>query len=371
MKLAEQQLTTKTISGSTFLDEVKCGIPAPSHTGTERREHSFLTESASATAELLDPVVMDQLRLYVKSIANCYREHSFHSFEHCSHVTMSAYHLLNRITASNTPNTNSDNHGVVKVAAHPLTQLAILLSALVHDVEHPGVPNTYLVREQESMAQRYHEKSVAEQHSLEIAWNLLMQDCYEDLRRAIYWNKDELQQFRSVLVTAVLATDIADPALNEFRNARWNTVFQNGSFVLGNNNNNNDKNNHQIATSLIIECIMQASDIAHTMQHFQVYTKWNKRLFQEMDMAYRQGRTTGNPIEFWYKGELRFFDGYVIPLVKKLTDCGIFGGAVGGGEEYLKYAVSNRAKWEEQGQELLVSEYHGEASRRGSSSDEA
>jgi hypothetical protein len=386
MKLAEKQLTkpnSNSSSGSpAFLDEVKGGIPAPTYIGTERRDNSADTDS-STTTEPLDPAVMDQLRLYVKSIANGYREHSFHSFEHCSHVTMSAYQLLNRITApadqsktkddQDTPNNTTNTlhhhhhdhhhqyhhhqypHGVVTVIAHPLTQLAILLSALVHDVEHSGVPNTTLVREQETMAQRYHGTSVAEQHSLEMAWNLLLQDCYKDLRRAMYWNKDELQQFRSILDTAVLATDIADPALNDVRNARWNTVFPNGSCDLGihSHNHKDDK----IATTLIIECIMQASDIAHTMQHFQVYIKWNKRLFREMDLAYRQGRTTRNPVECWYQGELQFFDEYVIPLVQKLKDCGIFGGGAAGGggdEEYLRYGLSNRATWEEKGQELVA-----------------
>ena len=28
--------------------------------------------------------------------------------------------------------------------------------------------------------------------------------------------------------------------------------------------------------------MMQASDIAHTMQHWHVYQKWNKRIFEEM-----------------------------------------------------------------------------------------
>jgi hypothetical protein len=41
----------------------------------------------------------------------------------------------------------------------------------------------------------------------------------------------------------------------------------------------------------------------------------------------------------WYEGELGFFDFYIIPLAKKLKDCGVFGVSSG---EYLGYAMTNR-----------------------------
>lgn len=41
-----------------------------------------------------------------------------------------------------------------------------------------------------------------------------------------------------------------------------------------------------------------------------------------------------------------------IPLAKKLKDCGVFGVA---SDEYLNYAVQNRAEWEERGEEIVAS----------------
>ena len=70
---------------------------------------------------------------------------------------------------------------------------------------------------------------------------------------------------------------------------------------------------------------MQASDVAHCMQHWHVYTKWNERLFEEMYQAYATGRAEKDPSVGWYKGELWFFDNYIIPLAGKLRDCGVFG----------------------------------------------
>jgi hypothetical protein len=68
----------------------------------------------------------------------------------------------------------------------------------------------------------------------------------------------------------------------------------------------------------------QTAAAAHTMQHWHVYKKWNSRLFQEMYLAYENGRSEKDPSEGWYNGELWFFDNYVIPLARKLKECGVF-----------------------------------------------
>lgn len=57
-----------------------------------------------------------------------------------------------------------------------------------------------------------------------------------------------------------------------------------------------------------------------------------------------------DPATFWYNGEIGFFDNYVIPLAKKLKECGVFGVS---SAEFLNYAVQNRAEWEERGQEIV------------------
>ena len=67
-------------------------------------------------------------------------------------------------------------------------------------------------------------------------------------------------------------------------------------------------------------------------------------------MAYRQGRMGKDPSDFWYQGEISFFENYIIPLAKKLKECGVFGVS---GDEYLTYAEKNFAEWRERGNELL------------------
>ena len=81
-------------------------------------------------------------------------------------------------------------------------------------------------------------------------------------------------------------------------------------------------------------------------------------MFDELYTAYKNGRMGVDPATFWYNGEIKFFDTYVIPLAKKLKDCGVFGVS---SEECLNYAINNRREWESKGQMItteLVSNYN-------------
>jgi hypothetical protein len=48
---------------------------------------------------------------------------------------------------------------------------------------------------------------------------------------------------------------------------------------------------------------------------------------------------------------LGFFDFYIIPLAKKLADCGVFGVA---SDEYLNYAMANRMEWQHKGKDIVA-----------------
>jgi hypothetical protein len=49
--------------------------------------------------------------------------------------------------------------------------------------------------------------------------------------------------------------------------------------------------------------------------------------------------------------KFNFFDFTVIPLARKLKECGVFGVS---GHEYLNYAMNNRKAWESAGKEMVA-----------------
>jgi len=114
-----------------------------------------------------------------------------------------------------------------------------------------------------------------------------------------------------------MATDIFDPELVAMRNERWAKAFAEPKVM-------SDEDATDLKATIVIEHIIQAADVAHTMQHWHIYQKWNLRLFEEVYWTYKSGRAEADPSVNWYQGELWFYDNYIIPLAKKLKECGVF-----------------------------------------------
>ena len=72
-------------------------------------------------------------------------------------------------------------------------------------LDHTGVGNPQLIKEDPNMAKRYNNRSVAEQNSLELSWGLLMEDDFEELQKVICPTNDELKHFRELVVNSVMA----------------------------------------------------------------------------------------------------------------------------------------------------------------------
>ena len=161
-----------------------------------------------------------------------------------------------------------------------------------------GVPNIQLAKERPDFAEKYENKSIAEKNSIDVAWELFLQPDFAAFRHCVAPSDEELERFHATVVNATLATDIVDKELKADRNARWEHAFSESAGEKGD----------ELKIRIVLEHLIQASDVCHTMQHWHVYRKWNERLFREMYKAYREGRATANPAEFWYKGEIGFFD---------------------------------------------------------------
>ncbi|CAB9517727.1 Receptor-type guanylate cyclase gcy [Seminavis robusta] len=308
-----------------------------------------------------------ELHHLVSVIAYKYNDNPFHNFDHASHVVMSVVKLMSRIIAPSHLD-QSDKAAASRLHDHtygitsdPLTQFACAFSALIHDLDHSGVSNAQLVKEGSELATKYEGRSVAEQNSLDLAWDLLMQSDFENLRALLFKDESDLVRFRQLVVNGVMSTDIVDKELKSLRNDRWEKAFKSGNTRDSTNamdmsisnwsRQEEARDDVNRKATIVIEHIIQASDISHTMQHWHVYRKWNQNLFEELYVAYLKGRMDKDPATFWYQGEFGFFDFYIIPLTQKLKDCGVFGVS---SDEYLNYAKKNREEWETRGEEVVA-----------------
>ena len=186
---------------------------------------------------------------------------------------MSVTKLLTRIAAteqadlsmpstrsSSGPSTNSFG-----ITSDPLTQFAAFFCALIHDVDHPGVPNTNFAAEKPDLANVYLNRSIAEQNSIDLAWALLMRDEFRELRLCICADDAELLHFRQLVVQMVLATDIMDKEIGLLRKERWSKAFPAEGEEETSAHFDPIETRNRKAT-IVIEHLIQASDVSHTMQ---------------------------------------------------------------------------------------------------------
>ena len=131
-----------------------------------------------------------------------------------------------------------------------------------------------------------------------------MEAKYTNFRAALFKNEDELKRFRELVVNSVLATDIMDKELKQLRNGRWDKAFNLDGDEM--KQSTDDVVNRK--ATIVIEHLIQASDVSHTMQHWDVYRTWNQRFFRECYQAYLDGRADSDPSVGWYKGEIGFYD---------------------------------------------------------------
>ena len=319
---AEEEMTSGG-NAETVLDEFVPIIPL------KRFDANDMATRRRPSSVEIDPQVKCQLRNYLSNIADMYQEaNPFHNFEHASHVTASVKKLLSRIVQvdegkyldGGRRQPSRRGFDLQDLAGHsygitsdPLTQFSVVFSAVIHDVDHPGVPNTQLVKENTRNAQFY-KKSIAEQNSVDLAWHMLMGDEYSLLRSCIYQNEEELKRFRQLVVNTVLATDICDKELQALRKNRWESAFNSEDTAAG--KEEATVFNEDRKATIVIEHLIQASDVSHTMQHWHIYKDWNQKFFMECYGAFREGRADSDPSLGWYKGEIGFFDFYIVSVLR-------------------------------------------------------
>ncbi|CAB9516323.1 Receptor-type guanylate cyclase gcy [Seminavis robusta] len=319
----------------------------------------------------LDSAAVAQLHEFLTTIAMLYNDNSFHNFAHASHVAMALITWLSRITPLPSDGDTENMYeakltgdwkrrsnpckDMFALQADPLTHFALIFAALIHDLDHTGVPNATLVKEKSQIATLYNNTSIHEQASVDSAFETLMDDKYEQLRDVLFTTEEEFYRFRQIVMNSVMATDILDEKIMAKQSVRWGCLFRDADDEEDDAVFADDyapENEGDQKASLVVERLLLVSDIAHTMQHWYVYRKWNSKLFEEAYFAFKAGRADIDPSITWYEDEITFFDTYVIPLATKMRECELFDSSC---EEGIRYATSNREQWVTTGAEEVAS----------------
>lgn len=197
------------------------------------------------------------------------REVHYHNWRHAVDVTQSLYCFLLDIRLIR-PKEDRKLKQLNAVERLLTTEdaLVLLVSAIGHDVGHPGVNNAFLVACNHPLAQMYNDKSVLENYHCA---------AYSQLIRRHWPSLTTMAGFRSLMISNILATDMQRHFEYMNNMSELQRKVESSDDEL---QNWNDKD-CEYARELILALLMKAADISNVARPFDVSSEWAKILMNE------------------------------------------------------------------------------------------
>jgi len=230
------------------------------------------------------------------------------------------------------------------VRRQKLVTLAGLLAAVIHDYDHEGVNNDFLVKSSSERAIFYNDKSPNENHHVAAAWCVLQRPECNFLENLTV---KENRQLRSVVVDLVLATDMANHGqlLKKFQ-----AVVSPAGSKLSDAANAGDiipasSQDALVALQLALKC----ADLGHLSLSWTSHMRWVQRLEEEFFAQGDQEAKLGMPASFLMDRkkqgasdtQVGFFDFVVLPLFRELIR------AFSSAQPMLSAVEANYQKWKD------------------------
>ncbi|XP_060640869.2 3',5'-cyclic-AMP phosphodiesterase 4C isoform X1 [Anolis sagrei] len=152
-----------------------------------------------------------------------------------------------------------------------LEVLAAIFAAAIHDVDHPGVSNQFLINTNSELALMYNDVSVLENHHLAVGFKLLQEencDIFQNLTRK------ERQMLRKVVIDMVLATDMSKHMnlLADLKTmVETKKVTSSGVLLL-------DNYSDRIQ---VLQNMVHCADLSNPTKPLELYQQWTERIMVE------------------------------------------------------------------------------------------
>lgn len=159
----------------------------------------------------------------------------------------------------------------------------LLVSALIHDVGHPGTNNNFQINSGSKMAMIHNDRSVLENHHVSTAYGI-MSDPHCNL--LLNLTPDQRKEARSGMINIVLGTDMAQHARlsSEFKTA-FDQHTEEGGEIL-------EKTFKE--TAMIT--MMKMADISNVTRPFKTADKWAAMVQDEFFFQGDMERALGLPL---------------------------------------------------------------------------
>ncbi|XP_039533582.1 cAMP-specific 3',5'-cyclic phosphodiesterase 4C isoform X6 [Pimephales promelas] len=235
---------------------------------------------------------------------NYHSDVSYHNSIHAADVVQSTNVLLS------TP--------ALEAVFTDLEILAAMFASAIHDVDHPGVSNQFLINTNSELALMYNDSSVLENHHLAVGFKLLQEencDIFQNL------TKKQRQSLRKMVIDMVLATDMSKHMnlLADLKTmVETKKVTSLGVLLL-------DNYSDRIQ---VLQNMVHCADLSNPTKPLELYRQWTDRIMVEFFTQGDRERDKGMEISPMCdkhnasieKSQVGFIDYIVHPLWETWAD---------------------------------------------------
>jgi len=235
----------------------------------------ILLQNATAFGEV--PLAPEVAVKFVQALSNDYRqENPFHNWSHAVDVHHMAWRMM-----------------LVSRAHNFLTgidQFSLLVSAISHDVGHPGVNNQFLVETRSDLAMKYNDKSPLENMHCSLMFQIASMagaNVFEGMKQTDY------SESRRTCIETILATDM----VHHFEILKGTEMlYQMHADSMGRETDNRsftDRDTKQKAMNLLVH----AADISNPCRPWEVCQQWAHACLDEFFSQGDREKELGIPVQ--------------------------------------------------------------------------
>uniref|UniRef100_A0A3B4A5F8 Phosphodiesterase n=1 Tax=Periophthalmus magnuspinnatus TaxID=409849 RepID=A0A3B4A5F8_9GOBI len=223
------------------------------------------------------------LRSWLQVIeANYHSTNSYHNSSHAADVLHATAYFLCKER--------------VKQSLDPIDEVAALIAATVHDVDHPGRTNSFLCNAGSELAILYNDTAVLESHHAALAFQITTRDDKCNIFKNI--ERNEYRTLRQAIIDMVLATEMTKhfEHVNKFVNSinkPLAALEENGESVKS---VLTSPENRILVKRMLIKC----ADISNPCRPQELCIEWAGRIseeyFAQTDEEKRQGLPVVMPV---------------------------------------------------------------------------
>ncbi|KAM7392476.1 hypothetical protein PAMA_007543 [Pampus argenteus] len=231
------------------------------------------------------------LRSWLQLIESSYHSsNSYHNSTHAADVLHATAYFLQKER--------------VKSSLDQLDEVAALIAATVHDVDHPGRTNSFLCNAGSELAILYNDTAVLESHHAALAFQLTVRDSKSNIFKNI--DRNQFRTLRQAIIDMVLATEMTRhfEHVSKFMNSinkpmaaiEETSTSSVNSDCEGQANIRNSPENRLLIKRMLIKC----ADVANPCRPLELCIEWAGRIseeyFAQTDEEKRQGLPVVMPV---------------------------------------------------------------------------